>query len=475
MSALISYTEKSKSPGRQRALAPRNSEPLSPALLEFESPSAAVIATPPIRFARGVVWIISAAVISFFAASGLIPVDKVVAAEGKVISRAAPVVVQPLETAIVRSIDVREGQMVQAGELLARLDPTMAAADMGTLVQQVSSFQAEVSRLKAEAEGKPYSVSTAEPDSQLQGAIFAQRQAERSFKLENYRQKINSLETQVARDLSVAAYYRQRLTVAGDLEGMRHELERLAVGSKINSLAATDNRLEMARYLSMTETTAESEKRDLQAMVAERDGYDRGWHADVLQNLTDQSRKLDDAREQLKKAQLRRQLVELRATEDAVVMTIAKVSVGSVMQSGAQFITLVPAKSPLEVDAAVAGDDAGYVHIGDPVVIKFETFPFTLYGAAEGKVRVVSPDSVSQPDQAGSQVSDLPTDTIPGAKVFYRSRVSLDVIKLHNTPPGFHVVPGMPVTADIKVGKRTLLTYMLGRVLPVGMEAMREP
>jgi hemolysin D len=472
MSALIGYKGKS-----QRALVPTDSEPTSPALLEFESPSAAVIATAPLRLARGVIWIISAFVISIIGASSLIPIDKVVDAQGKVISQAATVMVQPLDTAIVRSIDVREGQLVQAGQLLARLDPTIAAADMGSLVQQVASLQAEVNRLIAEAEGKSYSGSATDPESQLQGAIFAQRQAERLFKLENYRQKINSLETQIARDLATAAFYRQRLGVAGDLEGMRRELERMQVGSKLNSLAATDNRLEMARNLALNEASAESEKRDLQALVAERDGYDKSWHADVLKNLTDQGRKLDDAKEQLKKARLHHQLVELRALENSIVMTVAKVSVGSVLQSGAQFITLVPSSAPLEVDAAIDGSDAGYVHVGDPVVIKFDTFPFSLYGNAEGTVRVVSPDSVTQqsPASGGGSVSETPQDTIPGTKVFYRSRVTLDKIMLHDTPAGFHIVPGMPVTADIKVGKRTVLSYMLGRVLPVAMDAMREP
>ncbi len=58
---------------------------------------------------------------------------------------------------------------------------------------------------------------------------------------------------------------------------------------------------------------------------------------------------------------------------------------------------------------------------------------------------------------------------------FYRSRITLDAIKLHDTPTGFHLVPGMPVTADIKVGKRTMMLYLLGRFLPVAMDGMREP
>lgn len=452
----------------------RAEDAFSDALLEFQSPSAAVIATRPIGAARGVTWLVSAAVVSCFLAAGLIRIDKVVTAHGKVISAARTVVLQPLDTAIVRSIDVHEGQTVHRGDLLAELDSTFAAADLGALRQQVDSLQAEVDRLTAEAEGKPFVASLDNDSGRLQAAVFAQRAAEKAFKLENYQQKINSLETTIARNLAEATYYRQRLAVASDVEGMRRELQDLKVGSRLNSLSAADNRIEMARNLALSEDTAETGKRDLRAMVAERDAYLQNWHAEVLQNLTEQGRKLSDAEEQFKKAELRRALVELRAPEDAIVLTVAKVSVGSVLQPGSQFITLVPASAPLLVEANAAGSDAGFLRVGDPVAIKFDTFPFTQYGDAEGEVRVISPDSFTQSDLAG-QANDQPHDPVPGGKIFYRVRISLDQIKLHGVPEGFKLAPGMPVTADIKVGRRTILNYMLGRVLPVASEGMREP
>ncbi len=83
----------------------------------------------------------------------LIPIDKVVSAQGRIVSQAPTVVVQPLETAIVRSIDVREGDVVHKGQLLARLDPTFATADQSAAQAQVASFGAEVARLQAEADG----------------------------------------------------------------------------------------------------------------------------------------------------------------------------------------------------------------------------------------------------------------------------------------------------------------------------------
>ena len=409
------------------------------------------------------------------AALGLIHVDRVVSSSGRVVSRSANIVVQPLETAIVRSIEVHEGEQVKAGDLLARLDPTFAVADMGALVATVSSLQAEASRLQAETEGKPFTYSGLDPSLSLQAAIYAQRAAERSFKLENYKQKIDGLRATVNRSTADSAAYRDRLVVAQDVEGMRKSLEKLQVGSKLNSLAATDSRLEVARGLSTSIETGETAKRDLSAMQAERDGYMQTWKAQTSQTLTEQVRKLSDAREQLNKAQLRRQLVELRADRDATVLTLARVSVGSVLQSGEQFITLVPSDAPMEIEANIAGRDDGFVHVGDPVAIKFDTFPFSVYGMAEGTVRMVSADSFTAADtQSSRSPGAVP---LPGnsPEPFYRARISIDQLGLHNVPENFRVTPGMPVTADIKVGKRTVLSYLLGRILPVTQEGMREP
>lgn len=448
-----------------------------PAILEFQSPSAAIIAAPVPRSARGIVWMVTALFATCVVAMGLIPVDKVVTAPGKVVSQAATIVVQPLDTAIVRSIDVHEGQVVRAGDILARLDPTFAAADVGALAAQVDSMQAEVSREQAEVEGKPFAYTGTDPNLSLQAAIFAQRQSERTFKLETYQQKINGLAATVQRSLADASAYRQRLAVAEQVEHMRKDLERLQVGSRLNSLQATDNKLEIQRGLENAVNTAESAKRDLAAMVAERDSYEGNWHAEVAQKLAESARKLSDAREQLNKAKLRRELVELRADRDATVLTIAKVSVGSVLQSGDQFITLVPLDAPLEVEGKIAGSDDGFVHVGDPVAIKFDTFPYSQYGLAYGTVKTISADSFTSadsPNGRGARGSGMAADP-GGSEPFYRARVSLDQIKLHDTPVGFHLIPGMPVTADIKVGKRTMLGYLLGRIMPVAHEAMREP
>jgi hemolysin D len=415
-----------------------------------------------------------------FAAMTIIKVDKVVTAQGKVIPKTATMVIQPLETSIVRSIDVQEGEQVHAGQILARLDPTFAAADLEALKSQVAGYSAQVGRLQAEMENRTFNYTGSDPHLALEAAIYAQRMSEYNFKLEGYRQKADSLSAQIARSRSDIVGYQDRLNVAVNLEKMRNELDRLGVGSKLNTLQAQDTRAEMQRFLDSAEQAGNGAQRDLGAMIAEKNGYIQSWHADIAEKLAESAAKLSDARESFNKAQLRRQLVELRADQDATVLTVGKVSVGSVLTAGQQFITLVPSNAPLEIEANIAGSEDGYVHVGDPVAVKFDTFPYTQYGMAHGVVRTISPDSFNAQDDQRNPSGAVPipqsgSSATAGGAMWYRSRITLDQIGLHDTPEGFRLVPGMPITADVLVGKRTVIAYFLGRAMPLVHEGMREP
>ncbi|WP_194075164.1 HlyD family type I secretion periplasmic adaptor subunit [Methylobacterium durans] len=441
------------------------------ALLEFQSPTAELLETPVRPVARSMLWVIVTLILASGAVLNLVPIDMVVTGAGRIVSTEPTVVVQPLETAIVRSINVHEGQLVRKGDLLAGLDPTFSSADASALEAQVQSLQAEVDRLIAEASGQSYTPRTSDAPAAVQVALFGQRQSQYRYQMESFQQKISGLQAQLTRAEHDVRAFGERAEIASVLESKRRELERLQVGSQMNRLIAQDQRIEMQRNLTDATGTAERAGRDLKQMMAERDAFEQQWKTQVNQDLTLRSRALNDATEGLRKASLRRQLVELRAKQDAVVLNIARVSVGSVMQSGEQFITLVPTHAPLEVEARIAAEDAGYVQQGQRVTVKFDTFPFVQYGIAEGFVRIVSADSFTgaQENQRGS-VGGQGQQT-----VWYKARVTIDNVAMHGVPGGFEMKPGMPVTADIKAGERTLLKYLFARVLPVGLEGMREP
>jgi len=446
------------------------------ALLEFQSPTAAVIADCVPLGGRVTIWVIAVAILSSIGIMGAYSVDRVVAVPGKVVATIPNLVAQPLETSIVRQIDVHEGQVVHAGDRLAMLDPTFAAADAGSLDTQVLSLQAEVDRLEAEAAGRPY-LTDGNPASQLQAMIFAQRHAERAAKLESYRQRIDGARAKIAQTVSDIASYAEEFRAAETKEGMRKQLERLQVGSKLSTLDAGAQRAEVNRLLQAAVAANAAAKSDFDGLVAERDAYLQQSQGETAQQLTEQGRKLSDAREQRTKARLRRDLVDLHADRDSIVLNVAKVSVGSVVQSGDELITLVPLDAPLEIEASIPARDAGFVQAGNPAVIKFDTFAYTTYGFATGTLHTVSADSFTGSPN-GRNRPGRPAPSQPeaeGGAAFFRGSLSIDAMKLHNLPAGFHMTPGMPVTADIKVGRRTVLAYLLSRVVPTLTEGMREP
>ena len=446
-----------------------------PVILEFQSPSSAVLAAPVPRAARGIAWMITSMLALLVTATAFIPVDRIVTMQGKVVPQDPTLVVMPLDIGIVRSINVTEGERVTKGQILAQLDPTMAASATDALKAQVSSYSAQVARMQAEVNHQPFSYTGTDRDMALQAAIYAQRRAQYEYTLENYKQQIDGLVPLIARSESDAAGYQNRLTVAQNLEGMRKELQRLQVGSRLDTLSAEDNRAEMARNLANAQQTANNARNNLAAMIATRDAFLHQWDADISQQLSDATGKLSDARQSLRAAEVHSKLVVLRADSDATVLSVAKVSVGSVMQTGQQFFTLMPDNSRLAVQGIIEGSEGGFVHLGDPVSIKFDTFQYTHYGMAYGTVRSLSADTFYSGDPNAAQASAVPLPSGVTSEAFYTGDVSIDRVALRDVPPNFHVTPGMTVTADIKVGKRTVMEYFISRIVPLATESMREP
>ena len=230
--------------------APSADDPTLPAILEFQWPSTAIVNAPDSALGARHRLDRRQHGLRMVAAMGLIPVDQVVTARGIVVSQSPTILVQPLETAIVRSIDVREGQAVKAGELLARLDPTFAAADLGALQAQVASLQAEVARLAGRGRRQAIHLYRAAiPNGAAgrdlrppQGRVRCQGRELRQRHRRARRRRSRAPDPMPPATASASASRRASRT-------MRKQLETMQVGSRLNTLAATDSRVEMERAL----------------------------------------------------------------------------------------------------------------------------------------------------------------------------------------------------------------------------------
>lgn len=443
------------------------------AVLEFQSPTGALIATPVPRSARSVTMWIGLSVIVCVVAASVIKLDKIVSGGGKLVSVQPTVLIQPIDTSIVRNIFVHAGQTVHKGDLLAELDPTFASANLKSDQEQVDSYTAQIERTQAQLAHKPYVPTETNAYTALQLETYNQLQAQYAAGVANYDQQITSLKAQLATAQSDIKQYTQRLALANSVEAMREQLQKMQVGSRLDSLAAADNRLSMEGNLADAESAAKKAIGDIASTLAQRDTYIRQWYANLAQQLQQAQNQLAPVQQALTKDKRMSQLVMLRAPANGIVLNLGKASVGSVLAAGQQFISLTPLDSSLEAEVDLSGKDTGYINVGDKVDLKLNTLSYTQYGELKGQVESISSDSFNPLELQNGTVNDV-ADSAPHG-LFYRARIKIIDNQLHNTPPDFTLAPGMPLTADVKVGKRTIMQYLLQRILPALSSGMQEP
>jgi hemolysin D len=443
------------------------------AVLEFQSPTAALIATPVPRSARSVTLWVGAGVIAVGVAAFIVKTDKVVTGAGSLVATAPTLQLQPLETSIVRRILVHPGQVVHKGDLLAELDPTFSTADMASDLQLVESYTAQIDRLKAQLARKTYVPAASNSQTELQLQTYNELQAQYNAGVANFDQQIASLQAQLQQSQADAEQYTQRLALANSVEAMRSQLQQMQVGSRLDSLAAADNRLSMAGNLADAVASANKAIGDIASTKAQRDQFIQQWFSNLAQQLQQAENQLAPAQQSLTKDREVHQLVQLRASSDAVVLNLSNVSVGSVLQAGAQFLSLTPLGEPLQGEIDLNGTDSGYVNVGDTVDLKLTTLPYLQYGDLRGVVESVSSSSFNPEQVQQGSVSDI--SGVAPTGLFYRINVKILENKLHDIPPGFALMPGMPLSGDVNIGKRTVASYLMKRVLPAFTEGMREP
>jgi hemolysin D len=245
---------------------------------------------------------------------------------------------------------------------------------------------------------------------------------------------------------------------------MRATLAAAQVGSRLDLLAATDQKLEIERALEFDSGAIVESQHELDATTSTRDAFVQQWYGQISQELVSAQTNRDAAAEQLTKATKHQDLVRLEAPEESVVLKIAKLSPASVLNAGDPLINLAPLKSPFEAELHVAARDIGYIRVGDDVSIKLDAYNFIDHGMVEGKVHTISEGSFTTDDNNG-QTTDP----------YYKVNVTLSAITLRNVPSGFRLVPGITLKGDIHIGNRSLFTLLFSGILRGFDEAMREP
>ncbi len=445
----------------------RPATPRPAVVTEFQSDALEIEQRVPSRAAHMMLYAVVALIAVAIAWASLSQVDMIVTAQGKLITTQPNLVVQPLETSVIREINVKPGDRVKRGDVLATLDPTFSQADLDQLRIRVAAFDAAIARLRAEVSGTEYVVrNPANADEILQQKVFLQRKSAYDAQFQNYEAQIASAQANLKTARDEEAVLVQRLDNMQLVESMRSSLMAKEVGSKLNFLLSRDARLEVESNLARVRGSIVDNSHRLDKARADQKVFAEEFRRTAYQDLVEALAKRDSAAEDLKKAELRRQLIVLQAPADAVVLEIANRTVGSVVREAETLFMLVRRDALLQAEVNVEGRDIGQVTVGQPVRIKFEAFPFQKYGTATGEVSVVSQDSFSpDPKSEGARHQTTP---------YYRVRVDLSDTHLRLPPERMQLIPGMAVTAELKVGRRTVISYFLYPLLRGLDESIRE-
>ncbi|MBF0482521.1 MAG: HlyD family type I secretion periplasmic adaptor subunit [Desulfovibrionaceae bacterium] len=405
----------------------------------------------------------------------LAQIDRIVTGQGKVAAPQSNLVLSALEPAVIRKIHVLAGQRVQAGDLLVTLDSTFTRADLADAVKHFDSLTAQIWRIRCElgqgACTPPASLDPAEAAMQM--SLLLGRKAEYQGKMASYDKAISGLDTQIASLAAQREQGKRRIANSREVEAMHQIVFEKGAGSRLEMLKAQNERIQNESDYERMGHEMKTKTEDLAKNRADRDAFAANWNGTLSKELVDTQRDAGKIGEQLEKAKRMNELIELRAPGPGVVLDVARKSVGSVAEKAEALVTLVPLDAPLEAQVDIPAKEIGFVREGDPARIKLEAFPFQKHGVLEGRVATVSEDAFAAKD---NQQGATPQAAAQGAsQVNYRARIEIVNASLRDVPKDFRLIPGMTLTAEIKVGKRRIISYLIYPVVRALDEAMREP
>ncbi|WP_082914781.1 HlyD family type I secretion periplasmic adaptor subunit [Paramagnetospirillum marisnigri] len=395
--------------------------------------------------------------------SAVTPVKEVAATSGQVVPSGQIRPIQHLEGGIVAEVLVREGQLVQKGEVLLRLDPAQAMAELEQVKVREAGLELRAERLRAFAEGRlpDFSlVSAIAGDGQAsdQGTIFKAQEAARDSsvavlerQIAQRRSEINQYEGQHHALGEQLHLVEREVAIRSDLlaKGLNSQVSFLTIKRESERLKGESSRL-LAQLHTSRESLAEAESRlqDQRSKLIQDAVTEMGTAGAELAQLRETRGKLED----------RVQRLALVAPVRGIVQELSVASPGAVIPQGGMVTKIVPVDDVLLVENQIQPRDVGHVQPGQPVRIKVSSYDFARFGAVEGVLTQISPSTF------------LDDDKLP----YYKGVVTLAKAYVGDDPERNRILPGMTVQADVVTGEKTILQYLLKPIQLAASQAFRE-
>jgi hemolysin D len=454
--------------------------------LAFLPAALEIVETPPSPTGRA----IGATVIAlFFAAlvwAFIGSVDIVATAPGKIIPSGRTKVIQPFETGVVRAIHVRDGQTVKTGDVLIELDPTMNAAELGHLKSDLIAAELDVARLRAALAGDANPLEDFRPPEGASPALIEMTRlflisqtAEQQAKLAAIDRQLAQKEAERATVAATIGKLEATIPLLGERVDVRKQLYDKALGSKLTYLTEYQDYVGQQQELLVQKSRYHEAEAAVAALTESRAQTAAEYRRTRFEELTKAEQKAAGLAQDVIKAERRTTLQVLTAPVDGVIQQLAVHTNGGVVTPAQALLVVVPLDSHLEIEAMVSNHDIGFVHVGQQVEIKVDTFSFTRYGLLHGEVLNVSQDAITRekpPDKSNEKAPGAETATSEpkGQELNYAARVSLDRTQMQVEDKLVNLSPGMAVTAEIKTGSRRIISYLLSPLVRYKQEALRE-
>lgn len=353
-------------------------------------------------------------------------VEEITRGEAKIVSLSREQIIQSLEGGILAEMGVREGDVVEKGQVLLRIDPTRAQSSYREALSKVIGLKATITRLRSEAYKQPLvfdDIVKQEPDvvAQETRAYVARKRA--------LEESVNALER------SYGLSKREiRLAEPLAAKGLMSEVELLRIQRQANEIKS-----QIIERINRFQADANSEltKAELELSQISENLVGR---ADIVDRTT------------------------ITAPVRGTVKNVRVNTIGGVIQPGEHILEIVPLEEQLLVEGKIKPSDVAFLHPGLPATVKITAYDYAIYGGLKGRVEHISPDTLKDDEKTGAARKD---DT------YYRVMVLTETSELSAGGKKLPIIPGMIASVEIRTGEKTILDYLLKPVLKA-REAFRE-
>ena len=436
---------------------------LSKEKLAFLPAALEIQAAPPAKWSRGLLWAIMCLLTIVTLWACWAEIDIIATAQGKIVPSGQVKVIQPLETGVVKTIYVEEGQQVKSGDKLIALDSTTSQADVDRIHNELNGFNDDIARTKqflSKLDNPALDNSTNAENTltSQQSLLLTSQWQEYQAKLDSYHSDIEKLQAeQKAIEINIKRLSKTLPLVTERVDSLTALLKDSMV-AKNQYLELEQERIEQEETLNLERANIEQITATIKAAKQNLIAYKAEIKRNSLQELNQLQRQSDSLSQELTKAKMLTKLRVLIAPVDGIIEELQVTTIGGVVTPAQELLKLVPNGQSLEIDAGLLNKDIGFVHTGQIAEIKVDSFPFTKYGIIDGEVIDISADAIED-EQLG---------------LLFPLKASMQTEQMNIDGKLVQLKSGMSVTVEIKTGTRRLIEFLLAPLMRGVSEGVRE-